>query len=215
LQAVVLDDASALQADHVVICAGAWSAAIARTAGIDLPIEARKRTAFVFRARQGPKEFTNLVDPTFRQRGVYARPYRGDYLAVTSPDPANDVASVDYEPDLALFDAVVKPALERRVFGFERMELVRAWAGHYEMNTFDQNAIIGPHPALTNLHFACGFSGHGVMHAPAVGRALAERLTFGTYQHADLNPFRFERLAEGLPLDDVQASEYRQTGAGV
>ena len=62
---------------------------------------------------------------------------------------------------------------------------------------------------------ACGLSGHGVMHAPAIGRGVSELLTTGSYQTLDLTPFRFERIADGLQLDDVQASKHRHTGAGV
>jgi FAD-dependent oxidoreductase domain-containing protein 1 len=213
---VVLDDGTLLQPKDVVLAAGAWSAAVARLAGVELPIEPRKRTAFVFRpVSAGPRGFCNVVDPTFAARGVYVRPFEGDFLAVTSPAPQDDLPSADFEPDLALFESVVRPALARRVRGFGQIELVRAWAGHYEINTFDQNAIIGPHPQLSNLYFACGFSGHGVMHAPAVADALAERLVFGSSTRPEVDAFRFERIAQGLPLDDVQASEHRRTAAGV
>jgi FAD-dependent oxidoreductase domain-containing protein 1 len=210
---VSLDDGTRVRVGTLVNAAGAQAARVARLAGIEVPVEARKRTAFVFRAAEPPHGFTNLVDPTFGGRGIYARPYGDHFMAVTAPDDDPDTDSL--EPDLALFDARIRPGLGRRVRGFERMELVDAWAGHYELNAFDQNAIIGPHPEIGNFLLACGFSGHGVMHAPAAGRGIAELIATGAYRSLDLTPYGYERIAAGRPLDDVQLSEPRATGAGV
>ena len=201
--------------ETVINAAGAQAAQVAAMASVPLPIEARKRSAFVFRCAKPPAGFTNLVDPTFAHRGIYARPYHGDFLAVTSPAPEVDHHTDDMAADLTLFHDIIRPGLARRVVGFEDIQLVDAWAGHYEINTFDQNGVIGRHPDIQNFVLACGFSGHGVMHAPAVGRGVCELLTTGGYQTLDLTPFRFERIAENMPLDDVQASEHRQTAAGV
>jgi glycine/D-amino acid oxidase-like deaminating enzyme len=76
----------------------------------------------------------------------------------------------------------------------------RAWAGYYEMNLFDANAIIGAHPAAPNLWFANGFSGHGMQQAPAAGRGVAEMILQGGYRSLDLSPLGFKRLIEGRPL---------------
>ena len=67
------------------------------------------------------------------------------------------------------------------------------------MNTFDHNAITGPHPELTNFLFLNGFSGHGLQQAPAMGRGTAEWLTHGAYRTLDLSPFHFDRIAAGRP----------------
>jgi len=212
---VALGNGHSIAIDTVINAAGAQAAQVAAMASVSLPIEARKRSAFVFRSANPPSGFTNLVDPTFGNRGIYARPYRGDFLAVTSPAPELDHHTDDMTADLALFHDIVRPGLARRVVGFEDVQLVDAWAGHYEINTFDQNGIIGRHPDVANFVMACGFSGHGVMHAPAVGRGIAELLTAGRYETLDLSCFRFERFAQNMRLDDVQASEHRQTAAGV
>ena len=71
------------------------------------------------------------------------------------------------------------------------------WVGHYDYNTLDQNAILGPHPDVENLIFANGFSGHGLQQAPALGRGLAEWITFGSYQTLDLTQFSVERVLSG------------------
>ena len=71
------------------------------------------------------------------------------------------------------------------------------------MNTFDHNAIVGPHPEVANLHFMNGFSGHGIQQAAAVGRALAERILGGRYLAVDLSPLAFERVLDGRPLVEL------------
>ena len=204
-----------LHADWFVNAAGAQAASVAAMAGVHAPIAARQRCAFVFRTATPPIGFTNLVDPTFRDRGVYARPYGRDFMSITSPDPAADADDENFDVDDSLFDEIIRPALGRRVQGFEQIELVRSWAGLYEMNTFDQNALVGPSVEYPNYLMACGLSGHGVMHAPAIGRGVAEHILSGHYQTLDLTPFSCDRLLHNRRLDDLQASEHRTVAAGI
>ena len=95
------------------------------------------------------------------------------------------------------------PALAHRIPALERLRVERAWAGHYEVNTLDHNAIIGPHDEIKNLIFATGFSGHGVMHAPATGRGVAELITYGEFRTIDLSPLGFGRVRSGTPLHET------------
>ncbi|PYE53818.1 NAD(P)/FAD-dependent oxidoreductase [Deinococcus yavapaiensis] len=215
VERVHLDDGTSLTVESVVNAAGAQAGRVAAQAGVPLPVESRKRSAFVFHADTPPVGFVNLVEPLPDGRGLYARPYGGGFMAVTSPLPHDDPDTEDLGVDHALFEEVLRPALARRVRGFERVTLVDAWAGHYELNTFDQNAVIGPHPDMRNLLFACGLSGHGVMHAPGIGRGVAEVLLDGRYTTLDLSVFEFERLRRGVRLDDVQPSEQREHAAGI
>jgi glycine/D-amino acid oxidase-like deaminating enzyme len=85
--------------------------------------------------------------------------------------------------------------------GFEQLRQQRAWAGYYEMNSFDHNGLIGPleDQGCANLLLACGFSGHGLQHAPGVGRGLAEWIAHGEYRSLDLSPLSPRRLALGQP----------------
>ena len=83
------------------------------------------------------------------------------------------------------------------------MRLLDTWAGHYEVNTLDANAIIGPHPDIRNLLFANGFSGHGLQQAPAVGRGLAEWIATGHYETLDLGALGFDRLVRGEPIQEL------------
>ena len=76
----------------------------------------------------------------------------------------------DFDPD-TLFEDTLWPALATRIPAFEAVKVTSAWAGHYDYNTLDQNAGDWPHPGLQNFIYANGFSGHGLQHAPGVGRA--------------------------------------------
>ena len=86
---------------------------------------------------------------------------------------------------------------------FEALKMSGAWAGHYDQNSFDNNAILGPWTdALENFHVALGFSGHGLMQAPAVGRGLSELLLHGRYQTLDLSRLGYQRILDNTPLHD-------------
>ena len=101
------------------------------------------------------------------------------------------------------FEQELWPLLARRVPGFEALRLESSWAGHYDVNVFDQNVILGLHPEVDNLYFANGFSGHGLQQSPAVGRALMELLVHGGFRTLDLSEFSWARVLEGRPLREL------------
>jgi len=134
-----------------------------------------------------------VIDPS----GVYFRPEGRQFIGGVSPPPERDPDCLDLELDEALFYEIVWPTLARRVPLFESIKLTSCWAGHYDYNIVDQNAIVGPHPELRNLFFINGFSGHGLQQAPAAGRAVAELLVHGAFRTLDLARLGYDRFARG------------------
>ena len=103
--------------------------------------------------------------------GFWLRPEGAYFIGGIVPVDAGDGRPL--EPELDTFEQHFWPLLAHRIPAFEALRVVRAWAGYYEMNTFDHNAIVGAHPTVRNFYCMNGFSGHGMQQAPAVGRALA------------------------------------------
>lgn len=179
-----------------VNAAGGQGAEIAALAGIALPVERRKRTVFTFVAPEPPRGPLPL---TIEPCGVWWRPEGEGFIAGGTPDPDRAVDPDDFEPAHGEWEDLVWPALAARSRHFEALRLRGFWAGHYDMNLLDRNAIVGPHPEIGNFLFANGFSGHGLQQAPAVGRALAEWIRHGGYRTLDLEPFACDRIAAQIP----------------
>ncbi len=198
---VTLDNGEVLEAGTIVNAAGPNAGKVAAMAGLDLPVEPRKRTVFVFEARDRFQDMPLLVDPS----GIYVRPEGSVYLTGGAETEEGEQAAdpADFEPRWDLFEEAIWPVLATRIPAFEAIKMTRAWAGHYDYNTLDQNAVIGPHPQVKNFIFANGFSGHGLQQAPAVGKALAEFLIHGGYRTIDCSAFGYERVAEGRPFREL------------
>lgn len=195
--AVRLADGARIACGSVVDAAGPWAAAVAAMAGVELPVVARRRTVFAFDAAAGPgrpgPDCPLVIDTT----GAWFRPEGDGFIGAIAPAPDDDGDDLPLEVDRRLFDDRLWPALAARVPAFDAIRVANAWAGYYETNTHDHNAVLGPHPDLPNLLFANGFSGHGIQHAPAVGRAIAELVVHGRYVSLDLSVFGYERIAAG------------------
>ena len=196
IAAVKLADGSALACGSLVNAAGPWARAVAAMAGLALPVEARRRCVFVFDARKRLANCPLLIDTS----GIWFRPEGEFFICGTSPPEADDEDGLPLEVDHRQFDEILWPALAARVPAFEAIKSVNAWAGYYEYNTFDQNAVLGPHPEIANFLFANGFSGHGIQQSPAVGRAIAELVVHGRYTTLDLSIFGYGRIAAGKPV---------------
>ena len=132
--------------------------------------------------------------------GIWFRPEGDRFICGFSPPEHLDADEPALEVEYAAFDDFVWPALAARVPAFEAIRMKGAWAGYYEMNTFDHNAILGLHPGCGNLYFAAGFSGHGLQQSPAVGRGIAELIREGRYRSLDLSELGFDRILENRPL---------------
>ena len=196
---VRLADGRRIAADWIVNAAGPRAGGVAAMAGLELPVSPRKRMVFHFDCR------TRVASPlTIDTSGVYFRPEGPNYIAGASPHGEQpDPDTFDLEVDRSWFEEVVWPAMAHRVPAFEAIRLLDAWAGHYEVNTLDHNAVIGPHPDLPNFLFANGFSGHGLQQAPAAGRALSEWIANGDYETIDMRPLGYERIAANRPYREL------------
>ncbi|MBL8662860.1 MAG: FAD-binding oxidoreductase [Candidatus Odyssella sp.] len=194
--AVRLANGDEIACGALVNAAGPWARAVAAMAGIPLPVEARRRCIFVFDARRTFPDCPLVIDPS----GVFFRAEGAYFIAGTSPPKDEDLHELPLEVDHRLFDDVLWPALAARVPAFEAIKPVNAWAGYYEYNTFDQNAVLGPHPEIANFFFANGFSGHGIQQSPAAGRAVAELIAHGRFASLDLSIFGYARIAAGRPV---------------
>jgi FAD-dependent oxidoreductase domain-containing protein 1 len=197
IESLRLADGTRVSSRFVVNAAGPWARSIAKLAGFDLPVVARKRTVYVISCRTKLEPFPLLIDPS----GFWIRPEGWGFIAGLSPQVDPDDAPL--EPDYAAFDSQLWPALAQRIPAFEAARLERAWAGYYEMNLFDHNGIVGFHPRIENLLMLNGFSGHGIQQAPVVGRGVAELICHGRFVTLDLSDLAYDRIARNRPLPEL------------
>ena len=186
-------------ASAIVNAAGAWSGKIAKLMEMSLPVSPLKRYEHYFTpavpVERLPyvKDFARLA---FRSEGVG---FSGGLV------DGSATRGFDFDVDHDYFERVVWPAVAHRFPAFEGARCHRTWAGLYEQSELDGNPIIGRwNSRLRNLYTVAGFSGHGMMHAPAAGRAIAELIAFGSYQTIDLTRLGYERVEANAP--------YRETG---
>lgn len=196
---VRLADGTILPCDWCVMAAGAASGALMRCLGQPLAVSPRKRTVFSFRTPLKAANFPMLFDSS----GVWIRPEGEGYIGGIQPPEDRDAdASGDFEPHHDLLEELYWPLLATRIPAMEELRLERAWAGHYEVNALDHNGVVGPHDEIGNLLFSTGFSGHGVMHAPAAGRGVAELIVHGAYSSLDLSPLGYGRIRANAPMHE-------------
>ena len=170
---------------------------LAAALGVTIPVYAKKRSVFSFACKEKLPRHPLIIDRT----GVWWRPEGEGYICGYSPDDLDETDHAkDFEVDWPLFEEVIWPALAHRIPASEQIRPGRAWAGHYDMNLLDHNALVGRVPGFDNAYLACGFSGHGLQQSPAIGRGLAELIVSGRYETLDLSDFSAGRLAENRPL---------------
>jgi len=198
--------------NRVVNAAGAYSGQVMdllatpnRPLYHPLPVVPRKRCIFFFHcsASEGvPIAAPLTICPTnvyFRSEG---KADSAEFICGVSPTPDMDADStcesdLDYA-DHNLFEEIIWPALYNRVPAFGEIKVKSSWAGYYEYNSVDQNGVIDFHPEMKNVLIVSGFSGHGLQHSPAAGRAAAELLeNDGKFKTLDLSVIGFERLLDG------------------
>lgn len=186
-----------LTSEHVINCAGAWAADVAKTVGVELPVIPVKRQVFVLDTAVKPQQPLPL---TILPSGLYFRSETGG-LILLGKSLEDDPIGYEFSWDDKRFVELLWPELAEFVPAFDRLKLVRGWAGLYAVNTLDGNAILGQWPVLKGLYLANGFSGHGLQQGPAVGRYLAE-LILKKPLSLDLSIFSPQRILEKRPLSE-------------
>lgn len=194
---VLLESGRRIAAGTVVNSAGPRAKLIAEMVGLDVPVEPRARTSFVFDCRTS---IEHNVPLTIMPEGGHFRREQNHYMCGTAPDDDIAVAYDDWEIRHDEFEEKIWPMVAKYVPVFDQIAKVTAWGGQYAYNTLDHNLIIGPSPDVPNFVFANGFSGHGLQQGPAVGRAVNELITYGEFRTIDMSVLSYERIAKNEPF---------------
>lgn len=182
-------------ASYVLNSAGAWGTLLAKAAGVNLPMEPIKRQVFVIETNAQPEE---KLPGIFFPSGLYMF-HETAGLFMVGKSFADDPVGIDFSTDLSLFNDRMWPELFGYIPTFDRLKVVRSWAGLYAVNTMDGNAILGEWPTLKGFLLANGFSGHGFQQCFAVGRYLAEFI-LGKPHALDLSIFSPQRILDNKPV---------------
>ena len=177
----------------IVNAAGPWAAEVGRMAGVNLPVDAVRRMVFVFQ----PSEIFNYDLPlVIDVSGLYFRHETGKVI-MTGKSILDEPPGFNFKVDNSFFNQTMWPILADRIPVFDRLKLIKGWAGLYEINRLDSNALLGAHPELKGFYMAIGFSGHGFQQAPAVGKAISELIRLGRYETIDVSPLHYDRAFTG------------------
>lgn len=197
VHAVVLDSGSVLDADAVVLAAGTWTPELAVRVGMPMPVEPMRRHEHYV---EGPADLADL--PFVKDvAGLALHPHRsGLSVGLVNFDHPG---GADFTVDESYYGAAVAPALAHRLREGGTLRLKETWTGLYDQNRFDGNMIIGNWAGrVENVFVACGFSGHGSMHALGVGRALSELVLYGEYTTLDLQRMGYQRIVDDQPYPE-------------
>jgi FAD-dependent oxidoreductase domain-containing protein 1 len=194
VQALHLESGRRLAVAHVVNAAGAWAGEVASLMGMHLPISPLKRFEHYFTAGSPMERLPYVKDlarMAFRSEGVG---FSGGVVDGDAP------RGFDFSVDHDYFERVVWPTVAHRFPPLEAAKCHRTWSGLYEQCDLDGNPVIGRwNSRLRNVYTVAGFSGHGMMHAPAAGRAIAELIAYGRYATIDLTRLGYERVERNEP----------------
>lgn len=194
VESVTLKSGEIISCGQVVNASGPRAVLTSRMAGIEIPVEPRKRFTWIFQAENPlDRPLPLTIDPS----GVHVRQEGTEYYLAgghADYDPAPDYD--DFEMDHELWQDHIWPVIATRIPQFEAIKVTNEWAGHYAYNTFDHNAILGPHDEVKNFIFLNGFSGHGLQQSPAMGRGIAEIIAHGEYRTLDLSDFSYDRIVK-------------------
>jgi FAD-dependent oxidoreductase domain-containing protein 1 len=198
VRGVRLAEGGSLLADAVFNCAGVRAPQLAKQIEMRLPVEPMRRHGHYVTAETTADHLPFIKDA----KGLAIHPHE-DGFSVGLVD-FNHPGGEDFSIDATYFDRTVSPAMAHRLSGLSGFVEQRTWTGLYDQNRLDGNAIIGNWPGhYDNFYVASGFSGHGLMQALGVGRALAEHLLTGSYQTIDLARLGYARVENDQPYPEL------------
>ncbi len=189
---VRLESGETARVGIVINATGAWAAEVCSLIGMPLPVAPMRRFEHYVEIESTLEPLPLIKD---LDRLVCRPESQGYSVGLVN---SNEQRGYNFEPDPAYFESIVWPALAWRMPAFESLKLKREWTGLYDENELDGNMILGPWAGeIDNFYVAAGFSGHGLMHVPAVGRALAELILEGGYRTLDLARMDYRRVQSG------------------
>lgn len=195
VQGVKLADGQTLTAGYVVNSAGAWGVELVRSLGINLPVAPTMRHVFHIEAPVSSSDFLPMI---VFPSGLYIHHESANHFICGKSLPVDQVG-FDFTFKRQLFTDYVWEDLAHYMPAFERVKLIDGWAGLYDVNTFDGNAILGEWPDIKGLMLVIGFSGHGFQQCHAVGAYLAD-VMLGREPELDLSIFSPERILNNQPV---------------
>lgn len=193
---VRLMSSESLHSGIVMNAAGAWAAPLAKSAGVDLPVVPTKRQVTIVETNYRGE---HVLPCLFLPSGLYVI-HEGEGLFMVGKSFADDhIGMDDFTWERKTFEEKVWHELVEYIPEFDRLKILRGWAGLYEVNTLDGNAILGESSQVKGFYFANGFSGHGFQQCHAVGRYTAE-LMLNKPPTLDLSIFSVDRIAANKPV---------------
>ena len=196
---VVQTTRASVASRNVVNAAGPWAASVAKMVDIDLPVEPLRRMLVPTEPfDQFPHTAPMIIDMS---TGFHFRPESLGFLMAWNDPGETPGFKTDFDPDF--IEKILMHAASR-VPCFENVAVnpKRAWAGLYEM-TPDHHPILGPAPEVPGFFLANGFSGHGVMHAPATGKILSDLILAGACDLIDTSLLSLQRFAEDRLIEET------------
>ncbi|MBS0223224.1 MAG: FAD-binding oxidoreductase [Proteobacteria bacterium] len=197
VRGVTLTSGKKLKAANIVNAAGAWSPLVSQMVGQTIPVTPLRRFEHYFECEEQIEPLPYVKDVNrlaFRPEG---KGYTGGVPTLAEPRAYNFEVNHEY------FDSVVWPALAHRFPQFEKTKCKNTMSGLYDQNDLDGNPIIGPWEGqCENFYLATGFSGHGLMHAPATGHAIAELILRRRFETLDLTRLGWKRVENNTPYPE-------------
>lgn len=190
------ESGTTMPVEIAVNTANCWAADVCAMVGMKVPIEPMRRQQFHFLTQDPIEPF-----PAMRHlAGLAVRRHAG--VCLSGHTNFNEPGGFNWELQHQVFEESLWPQLAAQCSAFEAIKPRGGWVGHYDMNRLDGNPVIDWYDAVPNFLLCAGFSGHGLQHAPAVGRAVKEMILDGGFRSIDLSRFSWRRIVTGTPIPD-------------